>query len=121
MPLVVIEIVGGEIPLPPRLAARLADKIGTIFGSDPGQTWVRVHALPRDAYAENKSPAPLGAEAVFVVVTKRELPPSKFLATEAALIATAVGKICTRPAERVHVIYEPPGSGRIAFGGKLVT
>jgi len=121
MPLVVIEIVGGESPVPPRLTNRLADKLGAIFGSKPGETWVRVHTLPHKAYAENKIAAPLGADAVFVAVTRRELPPVKFLTTEAALIASAVGKLCERPAERVHVIYEPPAAGRIAFGGKLVT
>jgi phenylpyruvate tautomerase PptA (4-oxalocrotonate tautomerase family) len=120
MPLVVIEIVGGKSPVPSRLTSELADVLGKIFGSEPGQTWVRVRVVPREAYAENESPAPPGAHAVFVAVTKRELPPKKFLRTQAALIAAAVGQACGRPAERIHVIYEPPAAGRVAFGGRLV-
>ena len=120
MPLVVIELIGGETPVSPRLAPRLADALGKIFGSEPEQTWVRVRSLPLEAYAENDTAAPLGSNAVFVEVTKRDRPPSVLLATEAALIAAAVGQVCARPAERVHVIYEPPAAGRVAFGGKLV-
>ena len=121
MPLAVIEIIGGESPVPPTLPRQLADALGTIFGSPPETTWVRVHVVPRDAYAENGVTTPLGAHAVFVEITKRALPTADALATEAALVSTAVAQICDRPPERVHVIYEPPGAGRIAFGGELVT
>jgi hypothetical protein len=40
---------------------------------------------------------------------------------EAELIANTVAPICKRSAENKHIIYEPGGSGRIAFGGKLIT
>jgi hypothetical protein len=39
---------------------------------------------------------------------------------EVAALAAAVGAACHRPTEEVHLFYEPPGRGRVAFGGKLV-
>jgi phenylpyruvate tautomerase PptA (4-oxalocrotonate tautomerase family) len=121
MPLVEVEIIGCEPSVPAQVARPLADALAHIFGSGPTQTWVRVRSLARDAYAENGVAKPLGVSAVFVTITKRALPDAVLLATEAALVSTAVGEIVARPPERVHVIYEPPGAGRIAFGGELVT
>jgi phenylpyruvate tautomerase PptA (4-oxalocrotonate tautomerase family) len=121
MPLIEVEIVGGEPNLPAQVSQPLADALGTIFGSAPAQTWVRVRALPRAAYAENGVAESPGTNAVFVEITKRALPPPTELAIEAARVSTTVAQICGRPAEQVHVIYEPPGAGRIAFGGELVT
>lgn len=121
MPLVEIELIGGASAEPaPNLARAFADALGAIFRSAPAQTWVRVRALPATSYAENGVDAPPGAQAVFVAITKRTLPDSAALEREAAEVAAAVGRICARPPERVHVIYEPPAAGRVAFGGRLV-
>jgi phenylpyruvate tautomerase PptA (4-oxalocrotonate tautomerase family) len=35
-------------------------------------------------------------------------------------LTAAIAKVCERPPENVHLVYEPPARGRIAFGGKLV-
>jgi phenylpyruvate tautomerase PptA (4-oxalocrotonate tautomerase family) len=120
MPLVQIEIVGGDASASAPLSRPIADALGNIFGSAAGQTWVRVRSLPREAYAENGVAEPLGENAVFVEITKRTLPPAAQLAAEAQLVSRAVAQICGRPPERIHVIYEPPGAGRIAFGGNLI-
>ena len=37
----------------PALAQALADAAGAVFGTSPGQTWVRLRACRRRAYAEN--------------------------------------------------------------------
>ena len=31
----------------------------------------------------------------------------------------AIAEACSRPVEDVHILFEPPAAGRIAFGGKL--
>ncbi len=120
MPLIEIEIIG-ELKVPPTgLTQKLVDAIATVLGSDVAQTWLRLRTTPVDCFAENGADAPQGAAAIFVNVTKRHLPDLATLEVEADHISEAVAKLCHRPKERVHVIYEPPGNGRIAFGGKLV-
>jgi hypothetical protein len=57
---------------------------------------------------------------VFVTVLKSRLPDSDELEQEAARLAAAVARICGRPAENVHILYLPEGSGRVAFGGKII-
>uniref|UniRef100_UPI0040492A96 tautomerase family protein n=1 Tax=Cephaloticoccus sp. TaxID=1985742 RepID=UPI0040492A96 len=120
MPLIEIEIIG-ELTVPQAgLARNLADAMATVFGSDIAQTWVRLRMTPVFHYAENGTETPLGASAIFVKVTKRHLPDLTTLGIEADRISEKVSELCHRPKELVHVIYEPPGNGRIAFGGKLL-
>ncbi len=38
---------------------------------------------------------------------------------EIAELTERFAEICGRSPEHVHIIYEPPAAGRIAFGGKL--
>lgn len=40
------------------------------------------------------------------------------LAARARSLTEAVASACDRPSQGVHVIYEPPARGRIAFGGQ---
>jgi hypothetical protein len=121
MPILEIEIVTrpGEV-LPPGIASEIADRAGEIFASTPGGTWVRLRALPDASYAENGGGPPLGVHPVFVTVLKSRLPDSDELEQEAARLAAAVARICGRPAENVHILYLPEGSGRVAFGGKII-
>jgi len=42
------------------------------------------------------------------------------LAEEAQSVAGIVSARLSRPKENTHVLYLPPGMGRIAFGGRLV-
>lgn len=46
--------------------------------------------------------------------------PSTILASEAAALASAIAQVTGRAVEHVHLIYEPPGRGRVAFGGELL-
>jgi phenylpyruvate tautomerase PptA (4-oxalocrotonate tautomerase family) len=121
MPLIEIEVIGELVVPENSLAKKLADELGRLLGSASGGTWVRLRSLPPSQYAENGVDDPLGAEAIFVKVTHRILPASETLAVEAKAISVVVASTCQRQAEQVHVIYEPSGQGRIAFGGKLIT
>jgi hypothetical protein len=99
------------------LAGEIADAAGEIFGSEPGGTWVKLRVLLRDQYAENGGDPPEGVWPVFVNVLKGELPDGGEMKEEAGKLATKIGRICERPKENVHILYLPPGSGRIFFGG----
>jgi len=54
MPILTVEIVTrpGEY-IRPELAQELADRTDKIFASAPGTTWVKVHFIARENYAEN--------------------------------------------------------------------
>ena len=122
MPIVDVEIVVTPKGLVEAgLAQALADAAGRALGSHAGQTWVRLHLLAREHYAENESSLAATALPVFVTVLKRALPgPAEMTAEIARLtgsIADALG--CNRTC--VHVEYAPAASGRLSFGGKLVT
>ena len=79
MPILEIEIVlqPGEV-LVSDLAQIAADRAAEIFGSPPGNTWVRLRFLPAGQYAENGSLLPGGENPaiypVFVTVLKAQLP-----------------------------------------------
>jgi phenylpyruvate tautomerase PptA (4-oxalocrotonate tautomerase family) len=51
---------------------------------------------------------------------KSELPLLEEMQKEVAKITAAVAQIYGRPAENVHVIYQPEARGRVAFGGEIV-
>ena len=117
MPILDVEIVTafGET-LDEGLARALADLAGEVFGSEPGRTWVRLRQLPESHYAENDAVSVLP---VFVSVLLRDLPAGGALRAQAHLLAAGIGEACGRPAENVHILYQPKASGRIAFGGDL--
>jgi phenylpyruvate tautomerase PptA (4-oxalocrotonate tautomerase family) len=121
MPILEIEIVTrpAEV-LRSDLAAEIADRAGEVFGSAPGATWVRVHALPAESYAENGGGPPAGVYPVFVSVLKSKLPDATGLEREARQLAETVGRTCSRHPENVHILYLPEGAGRVAFGGNVI-
>ena len=54
MPIVTVELVADpDRPLERNLTQSLADAIGRVLSSPPGQIWIRLRLLPRDGYAEN--------------------------------------------------------------------
>jgi phenylpyruvate tautomerase PptA (4-oxalocrotonate tautomerase family) len=118
MPIVDVEVVSGGLPA--GLAQALADAAGSVFGSSPGQTWVRLYALPPASYAENGGDMLPDAAPVFVTVTKRALPPRTSLVQEIDALTHAIAAVVGRPAHRIHVQYAPGAAGRMAFGGMLV-
>lgn len=121
MPIVDVEVVGSDAAQPRRGAASaLADAVGEVLGTPPGRTWVRLRTLGSEGYAENGGGPPAGVRPVFVTVLKATLPEPEAMAAECAQLAAAVGRVCARPTENVHVLYLPAAAGRIAFGGKLV-
>jgi len=121
MPIVDIEIVlRPNETLRKEMVTDLADELGEILQSPQGGTWVRVRGLPADHYAENGG-MPEGAYPVFVSIIKSELPTRDEMQKEVEKITGAVAQICGRPSENVHVIYQPQGKGRVAFGGKIVS
>lgn len=120
MPIVDVEIVGAD-SVASDLSSRLADVVGQVFGSSPGTTWVRVRLLPRHLYAENNTDSPEGWYSVFVTVLKARRPTGADLESEVRALTEGVSAVCERPAECIHILYEPDADGRIAFGGRLKT
>ena len=120
MPILEIEIVlsPNELLLSD-LAARLAEAAAAVFQGPKGSTWVKLRALQQTEYAEDGG-GPQDVHPVFVRVLKARLPRGGDLETEISRLTEALAQICERPAENVHVIYEPAGRGRVAFGGKPV-
>lgn len=118
MPIVDVAIVSDDVS-DPSLAQTLADGIGDALGAPIGTTWVRLRVLDRDHYAESGG-ADADASPVFVEIISRRAPRGPQLSSVVADIVRAVARATGRTAERVHVIFEPDGAGRIAFGGRLV-
>jgi hypothetical protein len=121
MPIVDIEVVlNPEEIIPDDLPSRLADALGQVFGSPTNGTWVKLRAIPNLYYAENEGKE-AGVCPVFVSVLKAKVPDSEAIQREVDAITAAVAQVCQRPAELIHVIYQPHGQGRVAFGGRIVT
>ena len=117
MPIIDIEFVGevsGELAQP------LADAVAQAVPAPTSRTWVRLRHLPRTHYAEGGG-GPLEPEVqpVFVSILKADLQTDE-LKGVAARVAAAVAAVCERPVENVHILFEAPARGRIAFGGELV-
>ena len=120
MPIVHIQLVGQ----PPSnistgLAQRLADIIGKVLGSRPRGTWVKIQILDPHLYAENAE-TDTEIRPVFVSILKRNVPSGDRLKREIKALTQAIAHACERPEDNIHILYEPAGAGRIAFGGVLV-
>ena len=121
MPLVDVEIVlKPQEAMPEAIASELADRLGQLFGSPRNGTWVKVRGIDEVYYAENGGKK-AGVYPVFVTILKARLPDGEAMQTEVDAVIAAVGEICRRPPSLVHVIYQPEGNGRVAFGGRIVT
>ena len=121
MPIVEVEFVAdASSVVAPGLAQLLADAVGRTLHSPPGHTWVRLHVLERNHYAENESSLETTELPVFVTVLKRALPEGAELAGEMMALAGAVAEITGRAMSCVHIEYAPAAGGRLGFGGRLV-
>ena len=121
MPIVDIEIVlRANETLRKDMVSELADELGNIFHSPSGGTWVKVHCLPAERYAENGG-TPTSVYPIFVTIIKSALPAPAEIQQEVEWITGSVAQICDRPSENVHVIYQSEGRGRVAFGGKIIS
>jgi hypothetical protein len=122
MPILDIEIVLSEgETLQAGMASALANAAGSVFGSPPGGTWLRLRELHLDQYAENGGGPPPGVQPVFVTVLKSRLPSPGDLEREIGTLTREIARLCERPPENVHLIYLPEGAGRVAFGGRLIS
>lgn len=117
MPIVDIHWAGALPPAADELASHLADAIGGVLGLEPGRVWVRLNPIAH--YAENGG-ASEGEPPVFVRMLHACPPTGEALKAEVAALTVAVAKTACRPAHRVHLEYAAAGSGRVAFGGRLV-
>jgi hypothetical protein len=120
MPILDVEMVlrPGE-RLEPGLAQVLAGRAREALAAPAGTTWVKVHALAAEQYAEDGG-EPEGVYPVFVSVLKARWVEPAARQEEVARLTRAVAAACGRPAENVHLFYQPEGAGRVAFGGRLV-
>ncbi|MGH7681408.1 MAG: tautomerase family protein [Candidatus Eiseniibacteriota bacterium] len=123
MPILEVELVG-EVASETRrgLAERIAQSVAAVLNAETGSVWVRLRFTPASDYGENGPPAghPDPTHPVFVTINRRALPPASILKQEARLLAAVVAGACHRVKADVHIIYEPPGKGRVAFGGSLI-
>ncbi|WP_338848943.1 hypothetical protein V8J88_08365 [Massilia sp. W12] len=120
MPIIDIEwIAASADAAPPANAQALADALGTLLGSAPGHTWLRLRALPADCYAENEVNLTPAQWPVFVTVLLRVWPDEATRAKQAQAISACVAAGMGCDETRVHVEYAPPAGGRLAFGGVL--
>lgn len=120
MPLLEIQIVGEpQVENRNALARDLADAAAEVFRAEPRTTWVRLSVLPPRDYAENGGGA-AGVKPVFVSLIKKSRPSRAAIVDEVRRLTEAIAEVCARPAENVHVRYEAPGEGRVAFGGELL-
>jgi phenylpyruvate tautomerase PptA (4-oxalocrotonate tautomerase family) len=115
MPLVEVELVGGPEAVA-GLATPLADAVGSALDARVGGTWVRVRHLPPERYGESGG-VPEGLRPVLVRLVLSRHPSD--VASVLRGVAAAVAEVTGRPVENVHVVLEPEGAGRIAFGGRL--
>ena len=121
MPIVDVECVRSDEEVLTRSQIEcLANELGDLFGRNPGTTWVKVRNLSLLSYAENGIAEEDTPEPTFVRIIKRTLPDKQGLSDEAKRIVHVVAQTLSCEAENVHVIYEPEGAGRVAFGGELV-
>jgi len=117
MPILTLTCVGD---VPEGAAQRLSDRLGTYWRTEPGRVWVRLLRLAPEDYAENDVLPLPGKWPVFVQVLHREPPTGDALAAEACALTLVVAEVLARPAERVHVSYDPAARGRQWFGGVAV-
>jgi phenylpyruvate tautomerase PptA (4-oxalocrotonate tautomerase family) len=120
MPILDVTLVPGNgETLAADLPRQLADAAGRAFGAAPGSVWVTLHLLPVDRYAENDTAAADTPRPVFVRVLKAIEDTADARAAEAAALAAAFAACLACDPSHVHLIYEPAGRGRVAFGGRL--
>lgn len=118
MPILTIEVVG-ELERATGAAGRAADAAAAVLEVEAGRCWVKLKLLPREQYAENGG-AEEGISPVFVSLILAQAPQADSCRLQCQQLATALATALDRPAENIHILYQPDAKGRIAFGGRLV-
>lgn len=99
----------------------LANRAGEIFDAPAGTVWVKVRIIESKFYAESGTEIESGSYPVFVSILKARRPSYEAMLDEIASLTSAFAEICNRPTENVHLFYSPEASGRVAFGGRIVS
>lgn len=122
MPMANIQIVlkNNAAAYPDNITSQLADALGSFFNCSPGTTWVRLSYLTASHYAENQISQQDCPDPVFVELLLKNTAEQHHRALDARKIANIVAEILQRPENEIHIIFQPPGVGRVAFGGKLI-
>ncbi len=118
MPILDIEVVGHTVDQG-NLTQRLADAAGRALNSRPKGTWVKLHWLDAELYAENEGSDQILP--VFVSLVQACPPEGRELEKQMVALTDAVAMTLDRPVEHVHILLQPSASGRISFGGTLQT
>jgi phenylpyruvate tautomerase PptA (4-oxalocrotonate tautomerase family) len=103
------------------LAQRLADAAAPVLAAAPATVWVTLDELPGHRYAENGAAAADTPRPVFIRITQAGDATPADRAAEARALVTVLAPLLARDPAHVHLIYAPPGAGRVAFGGRLRT
>jgi phenylpyruvate tautomerase PptA (4-oxalocrotonate tautomerase family) len=121
MPIVDVTIVVGRgETVAADLAQSLANAVGRALASSPAQTWVRLHLLAQDQYAENDAALSPSELPVFAVVLSRQVPEHSQLIAAIAALTQSISEATGRATQRVHVEYAPGARGRASFGGQHI-
>ena len=117
MPILHVEIVGEPSEFSADLAQQLAEAAGSALDSRPRGTWVTLNFVKENRYAENG-----GADSRPLIVTllQADLPSGDALRQQVDRLTQAIATTAEHPFKNVHLVLEPSGRGRVAFGGKLV-
>lgn len=123
MPIIQLDLVmrAGENPPDKRTLQALADEMGQVLGAPAGETWVFLRPLSDDAYVENDMAVPPDIRPAIAHVLQYQRPSESTLARMARGLAGAMARHLNRPEANMHLVFEPDGRGRVAFGGRLVT
>jgi len=120
LPILNVEIIG---PVPQALRANLAPRIAELAGqaldSRIQGTWVKLHFIPSEHYAENAGGPAMDGLPVIVSLLQAQVLEGDALREQIKLLTAAIAEGVGRPTENIHIIIEPAAKGRIAFGGTL--
>jgi hypothetical protein len=120
MPVLEIELVG-EPGLRKDLGRLLADAAARVLSPDRrGATWVKLGWTQKWHYAENGWDERETPDPVFVRLLVAAWPDETERADTSRRLAEALAPLCDRSPELVHILWEPPAAGRVAFGGRLL-
>lgn len=121
MPILDVALVASDSTagLPADLTQSLANAVAQVFGTPQGTVWVKVRVTPSTQYAEDNG-TPLSVYPVFMTVLKSRVPEGSALKNGIAQLTQVIARVLNRPDTNVHILYQPDGAGRVAFGGKLV-
>jgi phenylpyruvate tautomerase PptA (4-oxalocrotonate tautomerase family) len=122
MPIIEFQIIGNlEISDKKDFRKELINGLANIFGSENKSVWCKFNFIPVENYIENDNsglsiPLPLP---IFLKILNYQNKSIEECKKEAIIISEFVSKVCNRPKENIHILYEPSAKGRIAFGGIL--